>query len=137
MTARTESVLSVQGLEVVYNDVLLVLRGVSLEVPADSIVAVLGSNGAGKTTLMRAITGLLPVHRGKITKGSVQFMGREIDREDAPSIIRSGIAQVMEGRRDFAEMAGHDVAGRDRGRLLAALSDPCRSVSGRASHARA
>jgi branched-chain amino acid transport system ATP-binding protein len=96
--------LSVQGLEVVYNDVQLVLRGISLDIQANSIVALLGSNGAGKTTLLRAITGLLPVHRGKITKGSIEFMGRQIQRHDAPWIVRSGIAQVMEGRRVFAEM---------------------------------
>jgi branched-chain amino acid transport system ATP-binding protein len=144
--ASTESVLSVQGLEVVYNDVLLVLRGVSLEVPANSIVAVLGSNGAGKTTLLRAITGLLPVHRGRITKGSIEFMGREIQRHDAPSIVRSGIAQVMEGRRVFAEMTVDEnlraggLARRDRAGvrdcyrrvmdLFPALADRRRSLAG-------
>ena len=142
----TESVLSVQGLEVVYNDVLLVLRGVSLEVPTKSIVAVLGSNGAGKTTLLRAITGLLPVHRGRVTKGAIEFMGREIQRHDAPSIVRSGIAQVMEGRRVFAEMTVDEnlrtggLARRDRagvrdsyGRVLdlfPALADRRRSLAG-------
>ena len=97
-------VLAIHNLEVVYSDVVLVLRGVSIDVPDGSIVAVLGSNGAGKTTLLRAITGLLPVHRGKITKGTIELEGREIQREDAPSIVRSGVAQVMEGRRVFAEL---------------------------------
>jgi branched-chain amino acid transport system ATP-binding protein len=97
-------VLAVNNLEVVYSDVMLVLRGVSLEMPGNEIVAILGSNGAGKTTLLRAITGLLAVHRGKITKGTIEFHGREIQRADAPSIVRAGVAQVMEGRRVFAEL---------------------------------
>ena len=97
-------VLAIHNLEVVYSDVVLVLRGVSIDVPDGSIVAVLGPNGAGKTTLLRAITGLLPVHRGKVTKGTIELDGREIQREDAPAIVRSGVAQVMEGRRVFADL---------------------------------
>jgi branched-chain amino acid transport system ATP-binding protein len=97
-------VLAIHNLEVVYSDVVLVLRGVSIDVPNDAIVAVLGPNGAGKTTLLRAITGLLPVHRGKVTKGTIEFEGREIQHNDAPSIVRSGVAQVMEGRRVFSEL---------------------------------
>ena len=97
-------VLAIHNLEVVYSDVVLVLRGVTIDVPKDAIVAVLGPNGAGKTTLLRAITGLLPVHRGKVTKGTIEFEGREIQHEDAPSIVRSGVAQVMEGRRVFSEL---------------------------------
>jgi len=99
-----DRVLAVNNLEVVYSDVMLVLRGVSLEVAGSSIVAILGANGAGKTTLLRAITGLLPVHRGKVTKGSIEFEGRDVHRDDAPAIVRAGVAQVMEGRRVFAEM---------------------------------
>ena len=94
-------ILQAQGLEVVYRDVLLGLRGVSLEVKRGTIVAVLGSNGAGKTTLLRALTGLLDVHRGRITKGSISFEGEELDRRDPSSIVRAGISQVMEGRRIF------------------------------------
>ena len=94
-------VLSAQGVEVVYRDVLLGLRGVSLEVKRGSIVAVLGSNGSGKTTLLRALTGLLDVHRGKVTKGSMQFEGQPLERRDSASIVRAGMAQVMEGRRIF------------------------------------
>ena len=94
-------ILTVQGLEVVYHDVLIGLRGVSLSVPRGRIVAVLGSNGAGKTTLLRAVTGLLDVHRGKVTKGTVTFNGDAITGRDPASIVKAGIGQVMEGRRIF------------------------------------
>lgn len=100
----TDTILSVSNLEVVYNGVALVLRGVSLEVPRGKIVAVLGSNGAGKTTLLRAITGLLDVHRGEITKGRVELEGNRIDNRDPASTVRSGVSQVMEGRRIFASL---------------------------------
>ena len=93
-----------RNLEVVYSDVILVLRGVSLAVPQGSIVALLGANGAGKTTILRAITGLLSLHRGSITKGAVTFDGQPIHDADAPSIVRRGMAQVMEGRRIFADL---------------------------------
>jgi len=96
-------VLAVSNLEVVYNDVVLVLRGVSLAVPQGQIVALLGANGAGKTTTLRAISGLLGVHRGEVTKGSVTIDGRRIDGLSAPDIVKTGIGQVMEGRRIFAE----------------------------------
>jgi branched-chain amino acid transport system ATP-binding protein len=97
-------VLAVRNLEVVYNDVALVLRGVSLDVPKGAIVALLGANGAGKTTLLRAVTGLLRVHRAEVTKGSVEFEGAAIQSLDAAAIVRRGIGQVMEGRRIFAEL---------------------------------
>jgi branched-chain amino acid transport system ATP-binding protein len=103
--ARTSTALAVSNLEVVYSDVILVLRGVSLTVPEGKIVALLGANGAGKTTLLRAITGLLDIHRGKITKGSVHLDGRDITRDDASAIVRAGLGQVMEGRRIFAELS--------------------------------
>ncbi len=102
--AASPAILSVNGLEVVYNDVILVLRGVSLDVPKGSVVALLGANGAGKTTLLRAITGLLGVHRGKITKGTVTFDGQRVTGADPASLVRRGLAQVMEGRRTFAEL---------------------------------
>ena len=98
------SILSVNNLEVVYDDVVLVLRGLSLEVPDGSIVALLGANGAGKTTLLRAVTGLLIAHRGKITKGSVHVAGRDLTGADPAVVVQGGVAQVMEGRRIFAEM---------------------------------
>ena len=96
--------LEVDNLEVVYNDVVLVLRGISLRVPDGEIVALLGANGAGKTTTLRAITGLLDIHEGDITKGEVTFDGVDITDEDPAQRVRRGISQVMEGRRVFAEM---------------------------------
>lgn len=97
--------LAVQNLEVVYSDVILVLRGVSLTVDHGSIVALLGANGAGKTTLLRAVTGLLPVHRGRITKGTIASDGRSLLGLEGPAVVRAGISQVMEGRRIFAELS--------------------------------
>jgi len=96
--------LEVANLEVVYNEVILVLRGLSLNVGDGQIVALLGANGAGKTTTLRAVSGLLDFHNGKITKGSVTFDGEGIDGRDPSAIVRSGITQVMEGRRVFAEL---------------------------------
>jgi branched-chain amino acid transport system ATP-binding protein len=98
------AILSVSGVEVVYNDVILALRGVSLDVPTGSVVAILGANGAGKTTLLRAITGLLGVHRAKITKGTVAVDGQLVTNADPARLVRRGVAQVMEGRRTFAEL---------------------------------
>ena len=95
--------LAVRNLEVVYNDVILVLRGVSLEVPDGGIVALLGANGAGKTTLLRAISGLLDVHDGEVTKGEVTLDGTPIHGLKPAQIVRRGIKQVLEGRRIFAE----------------------------------
>jgi branched-chain amino acid transport system ATP-binding protein len=96
--------LTISNLEVVYNDVVLVLRGISLEVPDGRIVALLGANGAGKTTTMRAVTGLLDVHEGDITKGTIEFDGHDITDAQPSRIVGLGISQVMEGRRIFAEM---------------------------------
>jgi branched-chain amino acid transport system ATP-binding protein len=100
----TTTALEVSNVEVVYNEVVLVLRGVSLHVPEGKIVAILGANGAGKTTLLRAITGLLEIHRGKVTKGTVSLFGADITRADPAARVKSGLAQVMEGRRTFAEL---------------------------------
>jgi branched-chain amino acid transport system ATP-binding protein len=96
--------LEVSNLEVVYNEVILVLRGLSIVVPDGKIVALLGANGAGKTTTLRAISGLLDIHGGKITKGTVTLNGDRIDGREAAAIVRSGITQVMEGRRTFADL---------------------------------
>ncbi|MGC2239894.1 MAG: ABC transporter ATP-binding protein [Acidimicrobiia bacterium] len=100
--------LAVENLEVVYNDVVLVLRGISLEVPDGAIVALLGANGAGKTTTLRAITGLLDVHEGDVTKGEIRLDGEDITEKDPADRVRRGISQVMEGRRVFAEMTVDD-----------------------------
>lgn len=96
--------LEISNLEVVYNEVILVLRGLSLTVPDGEIVALLGGNGAGKTTTLRAVSGLLDIHDGKITKGSISWNGERLDGKGAAAIVRLGIKQVMEGRRVFAEM---------------------------------
>ena len=100
--------LEVANLEVVYNDVVLVLRGLSIEVRDGQIVALLGANGAGKTTCLRAITGLLDIHEGDVTKGSVTWNDERVDNKDASFIVKAGISQVMEGRRVFAEMSIDD-----------------------------
>jgi len=100
--------LEVANLEVVYNDVVLVLRGLSIEVRDGQIVALLGANGAGKTTALRAITGLLDIHEGDVTKGAVTFDGNRIDNKDPSKIVRAGITQVLEGRRIFVEMSVED-----------------------------
>ncbi len=96
--------LEVANLEVVYNEVILVLRGLSITVPEGEIIALLGSNGAGKTTTARAITGLLDVHEGKVTKGSITWQGDDISSANPASIVSAGISQVMEGRRVFGEL---------------------------------
>ncbi len=100
--------LEVRNLEVVYNDVILVLRGVSFSVPDGNIVALLGANGAGKTTVLRAISGLLGVHNGEVTKGEVTLNDERIDNADAASIVKRGVVQVLEGRRIFAELSVDD-----------------------------
>jgi len=96
--------LSVNNIEVVYNDVILVLRGLSLEVAPGSIVALLGANGAGKSTTLKAISGLLKTEEGRVTRGEVRFEGARIDGVDPHMIVRRGIFQVMEGRRIIADM---------------------------------
>ncbi len=96
--------LEVSGLEVVYHDVVRVLKGISLTVPEGRIVALLGTNGAGKTTTARAVTGLLDVHEGEVTKGSINFKGRDLTGALPSARVRAGISQVMEGRRVFVEM---------------------------------
>ena len=96
--------LELRNVEVVYSDVILVLRGVSLQVPDGKIVALLGANGAGKTTTLRAIGGLLDVHNGEITKGEIKIDDDRIDGFDGPKIVRRGVGQVLEGRRILDQM---------------------------------
>jgi branched-chain amino acid transport system ATP-binding protein len=101
--ARTDgekrTMLRLNNIEVIYSDVILVLKGLSLEVPQGQIVALLGANGAGKTTTLKAISGLLKTESGQVTNGSVELMGRRIDGMDPDRICRLGILQVMEGRK--------------------------------------
>ncbi len=96
--------LEIANLEVVYNEVILVLRGLSIEVPDGQIIALLGSNGAGKTTTARAISGVLGVHEGDVTKGSITWNGTDITKAEPASTVQAGISQCMEGRRIFGEL---------------------------------
>jgi branched-chain amino acid transport system ATP-binding protein len=96
--------LSVNNVEVVYSDVILVLRGVSLQVAEGQMVALLGANGAGKTTTLKAISGLLGTELGEVTRGSIEFNGTRIDGRPPDEIVRLGIVQVMEGRRLFEHL---------------------------------
>jgi branched-chain amino acid transport system ATP-binding protein len=102
--AAAAPLLSVHNVEVVYDDVILVLRGLSLEVPQGSIVALLGANGAGKSTTLKAISGLLKTEDGEVTRGEILFEGQRINGIDPDKIVRRGIFQVMEGRRIIADM---------------------------------
>ena len=96
--------LQLNNIEVIYNEVILVIKGLSLEVRDGQIVALLGSNGAGKTTTLKSISGLLKPESGAVTDGSILWMGQRIDRRDAADIVRMGIFQVMEGRRVFEHL---------------------------------
>ena len=102
--ATKPPILTVNNIEVVYDEVILVLRGVSLEVPEGEIVALLGPNGAGKSTTLKAISGLLRTEDGEVTRGNVTFMGEEIANRAPEDIVRRGIFQVMEGRRIVEDM---------------------------------
>jgi len=96
--------LYVNNIEVVYHPYILVLKGISIEVPEGSIVAVLGPNGAGKTTLLKAISGLVKLDRGRVTKGEIVFMDERIENRDPDDVSRRGIIYVAEGRRIFREL---------------------------------
>jgi branched-chain amino acid transport system ATP-binding protein len=98
------TMLSVNNIEVIYDHVILVLRGVSLEVPEQGIVALLGANGAGKTTTLKAISNLLRAERGDVTKGSIEFKGKRIDRMTPAQLVQQGVIQVMEGRHCFEHL---------------------------------
>jgi branched-chain amino acid transport system ATP-binding protein len=99
-----EKILSVNNIEVIYNHVILVLKGVSLEVPKGGIVTLLGANGAGKTTTLKAISNLLHSERGEVTKGSILFEGDEVHSLSPNELVRRGCIQVMEGRHCFAHL---------------------------------
>ena len=100
----TRPLLSVNGIEVIYNHVILVLKGVSLSVPEGGIVAILGANGAGKTTTLRAVSNLLKSERGDVTKGSVEYRGERVHKLSPSDLVKRGVIQVMEGRHCFAHL---------------------------------
>jgi branched-chain amino acid transport system ATP-binding protein len=100
--------LFVNNIEVIYDDVILVLKGLSLEVKEGQIVALLGANGAGKTTTLKAISGLLKTEEGEVTGGSIEFMGQRIDGKEPEAIVKLGIFQVMEGRCVFENLSVHE-----------------------------
>jgi branched-chain amino acid transport system ATP-binding protein len=102
--AVAASILSVNNIEVIYDHVILVLKGVSLEVPTGGIVALLGANGAGKTTTLKAISNLLHAERGEVTKGSILFEGEEVQARSPNELVRRGCIQVMEGRHCFGHL---------------------------------
>ena len=96
--------LSVNNVEVIYDHVILVLKGVSLEVPEGSVVALLGANGAGKSTTLKSISNLLAAERGDVTKGTIEFKGKRVDKLTPNELVRMGVCQVMEGRHCFAHL---------------------------------
>ncbi len=98
------NILTVNNIEVIYDHVILVLKGVSLVVPEGGIVALLGANGAGKTTTLKAISNLLRSERGEVTKGSIEFEGKRIEAQTANELVRRGCIQVMEGRHCFGHL---------------------------------
>jgi branched-chain amino acid transport system ATP-binding protein len=106
--AGASNLLTVDNIEVIYDEVILVLRGMSLVVPRGEVVALLGSNGAGKSTTLKAITGLLPTEHGDVTEGTVTFDGVDITRAEPAERVRRGIALVMEGRRVFEHLTVHE-----------------------------
>jgi len=100
----TQALLSINNVEVIYNHVILVLKGVSLDVPEGGVVALLGANGAGKTTTLKAVSNLLKSERGEVTKGSIHFRGERVDRLGPNDLVRRGVVQVMEGRHCFEHL---------------------------------
>ena len=134
--------LKVNNIEVIYEHIILVLKGVSLEVPSGGIVSLLGANGAGKTTTLKAISNLVKAERGEVTKGTVEFEGKRIDKMYAPTVVKMGLIQIMEGRRTFEHLSveddlltgaytrGHDTKGikESPGNGLQLLSAPCRKA---------
>src|SRR4029077_3522229 len=102
--ATAGSYLLVNNIEVIYDHVILVLKGVSLEVPEGKIVALLGANGAGKSTTLKAISNLLSAERGDVTKGTIEFQGKRVDKLTTNELVRMGVCQVMEGRHCFQHL---------------------------------
>ncbi len=104
MNTVTAPLLTVNNIEVVYDHVILVLKGVSLEVPEGGIVALLGANGAGKTTTLKAVSSLLKAERGEVTKGQITYQNERIDRLEPSNVVKRGVIQVMEGRHAFGHL---------------------------------
>ena len=102
--AAVDTYLSIKNIEVIYDHVILVLKGVSLQVPKGKIVALLGANGAGKSTTLKAISNLLHAERGDVTKGSVEYKGERIDQLTPNDLVKRGVIQVMEGRHCFGHL---------------------------------
>lgn len=102
--APAEPILRVNNIEVIYDHVILVLKGVSLALPEGGIVALLGANGAGKTTTLKAISNLLRAERGEVTKGTIEYQGRQVDALTPNDLVKMGVVQVMEGRHCFGHL---------------------------------
>ncbi|MBW4962817.1 ABC transporter ATP-binding protein [Sulfitobacter sp. CW3] len=102
--AQVETLLEVNNIEVIYNSVILVLKGVSLKVPKGGITALLGGNGAGKTTTLKAISNLLHSERGEVTKGSIKYRNEPVHSSDPAEMVKRGVVQVMEGRHCFEHL---------------------------------
>ena len=102
--AEARPILRLNNIEVMYHEVILVLKGMSLELPQGGIIALLGANGAGKTTTLKAISGLLKHEDGEVTDGSIEFMGEIVHKKPADELVKKGIFQVMEGRRVFEHL---------------------------------
>jgi branched-chain amino acid transport system ATP-binding protein len=102
--SNPESILKINNIEVKYHEVILVIKGVSIEVPESGIVALLGANGAGKSTTLKAVSGLLKHEDGEVTDGSIEFVGERIDKMGPEKIAKKGIVQVIEGRRVFEHL---------------------------------
>lgn len=123
-----EGMLKLSNIEVIYDKIILVLKGVSMEIPEGSIVALLGANGAGKSTTLKAISGVLGVEEGEISNGMIEFQGMRIDKKNAAEVVRLGIIQVMEGRRIFRHLTAEEnlIAGahtrKDRKKISSTLN---------------
>ena len=104
MAENGDALLRVNNIEVIYDHVILVLKGVSLQVPEGGIVALLGANGAGKTTTLKAISNLLGTERGDVTKGTIEYLGERVDKSTPSELVSRGVIQVMEGRHCFEHL---------------------------------
>ncbi len=104
MSENAEPILKVNNIEVIYDHVILVLKGVSFDVPKGGIVTLLGANGAGKSTTLKAISNLLKAERGDVTKGSIEYLGERVDTLTSHDLVKKGVVQVMEGRHCFEHL---------------------------------